>query len=194
MSYIASYCVGVMSFCVKVMSWLSRVCIGACLYEFLLYTACLVLHICIHAHLHAHSAQALVWAFAQASWVKEVVAYLGAKDQAKTLDQANIWVAVFFQHLAVALRHSWCLPQPICSKVVRVSWGVCMSLYNENCFSFCGACLWVSALQGLSCLIALGGYVRWISGHGAVCHQLWFSKLPDCTKKICRLLASTWIF
>lgn len=61
----------------------------------------------------AHSAQALVWAFAQASWVKEVVAYLGAKkalNQAKTLDQANIWVAAFLQHMAVALRHSWCLP------------------------------------------------------------------------------------
>jgi len=114
------------SCCVKVMSWLTCVCIGACLYEFLLYTACLVLHICIYAHLHAHSARALVRALAQASWVKEV--YLGAK--AKTLSQERtLSQAKTFQHLAVALRHSWCLPQPICSKAVRVSWRVIVLFY-----------------------------------------------------------------
>ena len=180
-----------MSCCVKVMSWLTCVCIGACLYEFLLYTACLVLHICIYAHLHAHSARALVRALAQASWVKEV--YLGARtktlSQEKTLSQAKT-----FQHLAVALRHSWCLPQPICSKAVRVSWRVCMSLYSKRFFPFVGLVYEYLFCKAYLVLLCCGGSVRWISGHGAILHQLWCSKLPDCTYQTCRHLASTLIF
>lgn len=105
------------------------------------FSAQLVLfYISAYAHLLAHSAQALVWALAQASWVN--VAYLGA------IKRANAWWRTCLQHLAVALRDSWCLPEPICSKAVRVSWGVCMSLYSKRFFPFVGLvyeCLFCTA-------------------------------------------------
>ena len=156
--------------CVKVVSWLPCVCIGVCLWVSSLHSlSCFTyLHICTFACTQCSS----VGVGTRTGIMGKRPRGLPGCNQAHKRLVTN-------------------LPATSGSRLAKFLVSPCLYVFFQSCASVLRS-LYVPTWGALS--YCVGGPVRWMSGHGATCHQFWFSKLPDCTKKTWRPLASTWIF